>query len=171
MPPENSNTPHWSARAGRYAALLEDALLVLMLTVMIVVAVLQILLRNYFDLGLVWGDSLLRALVLWVGLLGAIVASRNENHISIDILSRFMSPRIQALANIVTDLFTVTVCAVVSYYSYRFVELDFEADVATFGNLPAWVIESILPVGFAIIALRYCVAIAGKVLLLRGQAE
>ncbi len=171
MPPENSNPPHWSARAGRYAALLEDALLVLMLTVMIVVAVLQILLRNYFDLGLVWGDSLLRALVLWVGLLGAIVASRNENHISIDILSRFMSPRIQALANIVTDLFTVVVCVVVSYYSYRFVELDFEADVATFGNLPAWVIESILPVGFAIIALRYCVAIAGKVRVLRGQSQ
>ena len=170
MPPENGNPPHWSARIGRLTALLEDALLVLMLTVMIAVAVLQILLRNYFDLGLVWGDSLLRAMVLWVGLLGAIVASRNENHISIDILSRFMPPRVQALANIITDLFTVAVCAVVSYYSYRFVELDFEAGVTTFGKLPAWVIEAILPVGFAIIALRYCVAMGRKIRVLQGRA-
>lgn len=159
---------HWLARAGRFTALLEDSLLVLMLSVMMIIAVLQILLRNYFEIGLVWGDSLLRALVLWVGLLGAIVASRNENHISIDILSRFMSPRIKAVANIVTDAFTVVVCAVVSYYSYRFVELDFEAGVTTFGDLPAWVIESILPVGFAVIALRYAVATLRKIQVLRG---
>ncbi len=170
MPPESNKSFHWLSRIGRFTALLEDALLVLMLSAMIIIAVLQILLRNYFDLGLVWGDSLLRALVLWVGLLGAIVASRNENHISIDILSRFMSARTRAIANIVTDFFTVVVCAVVSYYSYRFVELDYEAGVSTFGNLPAWVIESILPVGFAVIALRYAGGLLRKVQALRGMS-
>jgi len=171
MPPETSSLRHRLAKIGRITGLMEDALLVLILSVMIIIAVSQILLRNYFDIGLVWGDSLLRALVLWVGLLGAIVASRTENHISIDLLSRFLSPRIKIIANIITDIFTVVVCIVVSYYSYRFVKLDFDADISTFGDLPAWIIELILPLGFAVIALRYAEGVARRVLELRGQSQ
>ncbi len=171
MPHETSNLRRWLSKIGHFTGLMEDFLLVLILSIMIIIAVSQILLRNYFDIGLVWSDSLLRALVLWVGLLGAIVASRNENHISIDILSRFMSARIKAISNIVTDIFTVVVCVVVSYYSYNFVKLDFDENISTFGDLPAWMIESILPIGFAVIALRYAEGIVRRLLELRGQPQ
>ena len=43
----------------------EDALLVLLLSVMIGLASTQILLRNLLDSGFVWIDPLLRVLVLW----------------------------------------------------------------------------------------------------------
>ncbi len=67
----------------------EDALLVLLLSTMIVLASTQILLRNLFDSGFVWIDPLLRVLVLWLGLIGATVATRNNRHIRIDLLTRF----------------------------------------------------------------------------------
>jgi TRAP-type C4-dicarboxylate transport system permease small subunit len=48
----------------------EDALLVVLLSTMIVLAGTQIILRNFLDSGFVWIDPLLRVLVLWLGLLG-----------------------------------------------------------------------------------------------------
>ena len=59
------------ARAGRW---LEDALLVLILTGMILLAAAQIVLRNFFDVGFIWGDELLRMLVLWLAVAGAVAS-------------------------------------------------------------------------------------------------
>ena len=52
----------------------EDSLLVVILTSMIMLAVYQIISRNLFSEGIVWIDPLLRTLVLWVGLAGAVSA-------------------------------------------------------------------------------------------------
>ena len=70
---------------------LEDALLVTLLLSMVGIATTQVLLRNLFDSGFYWGDSLVRVIVLWVALVGAMIASRNDSHIRIDLASRFLS--------------------------------------------------------------------------------
>jgi len=88
---------------------LEDGLLVLLLVSMIVIASVQILLRNVFDAGFSWGDPLLRIMVLWVGLLGAMIATRNNNHISIDVLSRYLSKRSQRITGVISDGFTLCI--------------------------------------------------------------
>jgi TRAP-type C4-dicarboxylate transport system permease small subunit len=138
----------------------EDALLALLLGTMVLLAGGQILLRNVLEIGLIWADPLLRALVLWVGLFGALVASREDRHISIDVLSRVLPARIGAFARAVTSLFTAGVSAVVAYHAARFVAFDYEAGTAAFAGLPAWVVESILPFAFGVISLRYLVLVA-----------
>ncbi|TNF86538.1 MAG: TRAP transporter small permease subunit, partial [Gammaproteobacteria bacterium] len=75
----------------------EDALLVILLTAMIVLACTQILLRNFFDSGIVWIDPLLRVMVLWIGLVGATVATRHNKHIRIDLLSRYFERNTHSL--------------------------------------------------------------------------
>ena len=60
---------------------IEDSLLVVILSSMIALAIFQIISRNLFSEGVVWIDPLLRTLVLWIGLSGAIVATRQDNHI------------------------------------------------------------------------------------------
>ena len=69
---------------------LEDGLLVSLLVLMVLLATGQILLRNLFDAGLSWGDPSLRLMVLWLALLGAMAATRDDNHIRIDLLSRYL---------------------------------------------------------------------------------
>src|SRR5690606_12731212 len=49
---------------------LEDALLIVAFGSLVVLAGLQIVMRNIFESGFVWIDPLLRILVLWVGMLG-----------------------------------------------------------------------------------------------------
>lgn len=139
-------------RLGRW---LEDAVLVLLLASMIVLAAAQILLRNGFDLGLVWADELLRILVLWLGLAGALAASRDRNQIRIDVLSRFLAPRAQKFMRLITDLFTSAVCAVVAWHAFTFVQGSHEYADTLLGNLPAWWFQLILPGGFFLMAWRY----------------
>ena len=71
----------------------ESGLLVLLLSTMILLAAYQVVARNFFDTGILWGDALVRVLVLWVTFIGATIASRNDEHIRIDLLTRFTGER------------------------------------------------------------------------------
>jgi len=67
----------------------EDAALILALASMLVMALAQIVLRNFFDTGLLWAEPFLRILVLWVAMLGGMVATREGRHIAIDAAARY----------------------------------------------------------------------------------
>jgi len=134
---------------------LEDGLLVTLLAAMIGLAVTQIVLRNFFGGGFSWATPLLGILVLWIGLAGSIVASRKKNHISINVLSRYLSKKTAIVAEIIVDFFTAVVSGVVAYHSYRFVSSEYEENINAFESIPAWVCELIIPIAFALISLRY----------------
>jgi TRAP-type C4-dicarboxylate transport system permease small subunit len=141
----------------RWTRRLEDALLILALLAMIGMAVLQIVLRVFFHTGIVWGDELVRVLVLWLGMLGAISASRSDNHIRIDLASRYLPDRFKAWAGGIMQLATALVCGLAAWYAVRFVVIEFEFQGRAFAAVPSWVCEAIIPVGFAAIALRYLI--------------
>ena len=134
---------------------IEDGILVGLLLLMIFMAVLQIFLRNLFNSGILWGDPLVRILVLWIGLLGAMIASRNNRHISIDVISRYLPDPLKKLTTLLTSVFTSLVCAIMAYYSFVFVIMEKNDGLLAFAAIPAWICESILPISFAIISIRY----------------
>ena len=142
-------------RLLRLTGLIEDTLLVGMLGAMIVLTTAQIVLRNLFDGAIIWADPLLRVAVLWVGMIGAMVATRNDRQISIDAVSRFLPDLWKARMRVVTDLFTAVVSAVVAWSAFRLMIDDRAAGGLAIAKVPVWVCESILPVAFAVIALRY----------------
>ncbi|MBV1884821.1 MAG: TRAP transporter small permease [Gammaproteobacteria bacterium] len=126
-----------------------------MLGSMILLASTQILLRNLFDTGIFWGDSLLRIMVLWIALIGATVATRSNNHIRIDLISRMLPPLAQRIAATVTFLFTSTVCITTAHYSLEFIRFEYEDQTLAFAQVPAWICQSILPVAFSLMGLRF----------------
>ena len=147
----------WLTRAERWGRWLETALLTLLLSGLIVLASSQILLRNVFSTGLEWGDGLVRLMVLWLALLGAIAASRENKQIKIDLLSHSLAEPLQRVARITTDLFTAIVTGLLAWHSWRFVQ-----DSRLYGDVlltdwPAWIFQSILPIGFGLICYRYVV--------------
>jgi len=139
-------------RGGRT---LEDALLIGLLGLMIVLASAQIVFRNALDFGFAWGDELLRILVLWVAMAGAIAASRVDRHIMIDVLSRFLPDRVNSAVKGVTDMFTSAVCGFAAWYSWSFVAMEMEFGSTVLGGLPAWPFQIVLPVAFGLISWRY----------------
>ena len=139
----------------RVIARIEDGMLVLMLSAMIFLAALQIIMRNGFQAGFTETDSLLRILVLWVGMIGAVVATRERRHISIDVLSRYLSDSYKHYVELVINLFVVVVCALLAFHSMSMMMIDYAAGTIAFSKVPTWVLESILPIAFTIITLRY----------------
>ncbi len=150
---------------------IEDGVLLLLLGSMVLLAPAQILLRNFFDASIAWGDPLLRLLVLWLGLFGALAASREGRHIGIDVLSRILSERGRCAARAATGLFTAGVAGVVAYHGSRFVVDEMEFGGTAFAGLPVWLCEVVIPFAFGMIALRHAlrVLLDGRTLL-RGEA-
>jgi TRAP-type C4-dicarboxylate transport system permease small subunit len=141
-------------RAGELLGHLEDLLLALLLTAMVLLATGQILLRNLWDDAFAWGDPALRLLVLWLTLLGAMAATRDRNHIRIDLLTRYLPATFARMAQRLTDAFTALVCGLLAWHAGRFVIFEYEAGSRFLDLLPIWPFQLIMPLGFAVIALR-----------------
>ena len=133
----------------------EDGILIGLLLLMITIAVFQILLRNLFDSCITFGDELIRILVLWISLVGAMVASRNNSHINIDLVSRYLPGPVKKFSTVLVGIFTALVCAAMAYFSLNFVMLEKSEGIIAFSGVPAWVCESIIPLAFAVISFRY----------------
>ena len=147
----------------------ESVLLILFLGVMVVLAFAQVVLRNVFSEGLLWGEILLRHLVLWIGFLGAALATSNERHINIDAFTRFLSPRVQKGIKVVTNVFAGFVCYLLLNAAVAFVWAEKESLNNVFGQIPAWYAEIIIPVGFGLIAFHFFVrAFVDAVDVVRG---
>ncbi|WP_020589265.1 TRAP transporter small permease [Desulfobacter curvatus] len=143
---------------------IEDALLVSLLLLMIGLAVFQIVLRNGFEAGIVWADPLIRVLVLWLGLIGAMVASRTDNHISIDIVSKYLPTGLQRVAGLLIYLFTTIICALMTWHSARFVLMEKADGMLAFFSVPIWLCELIIPFAFGIITIRYALFFLGNLI-------
>lgn len=148
-----------AVRADRFGRALETALLVGVLGAMILIAAAQIALRNFWNSGFDWADEALRIMVLWVTMLGAVAASREGRQVRIDALSRYLPSAAIRWTHVLVDAFAAIVCFVLAWHSYQFVADSFAAgDRVLAGEFPAWGVQLILPVGFALIGYRYTVA-------------
>jgi C4-dicarboxylate transporter DctQ subunit len=150
----------------------ETVILVIILSFMVLFAFLQVVLRNIFDEGILWGDILLRHLVLWVGFIGASLATKESKHINIDLFSRFLSDRGKLINKLITTLFSVFICVLLTNASWKFVLDEKSMGTEIFSGMPAWYFQIIIPVGFLLMALRFLVqsieSIAGLSTMKKG---
>jgi len=134
---------------------LEQFVLVFLLMVLIGFSFSQIVMRNLFESGFLWGEQFIRILVLWLGLLGAIYAGRENKHIRIDLASHYFSDAFNRIAMIIANLVTAVICAVAGYYSLMFVNDEYHEGGLAFANIPVWITEAIIPFAFALLSLRF----------------
>ncbi len=134
---------------------LEDGIILFLLAAMLILAASQIIMRELFSSGAAWIDPLLRIAVLWLGLFGALLATRSNRHIEIDLFTHLTSGRLKATIGLITTLFAASVCGVIAYQAVRFVQDEIEYASTVFSNLPVWPFESVIPITFGLISLRY----------------
>lgn len=157
----------WWDRIDRAFRTVETWLIVAILGGLIVLGGAQIVLRNFFSIGFAWSDGLIRLAVLWLGLLGALAASRDRRHITMGALTRWLPRRLQVVAGVCADWFGAAVSATLAWVSWAFVSDSREFGDTLLGGVPAWWLQSIMPVAFALIAWQFLVQ---SVKRLRGTA-
>ncbi|MBS0583104.1 MAG: TRAP transporter small permease [Proteobacteria bacterium] len=141
----------------RWLHRIENGILTVLVLILVALAGAQIIMRNVFGGGFSWADPFLRTLVVWTAMLGALAAVREDKHIAVDVLQRFLPPGAQRLARVLTLLFAAAVCAALAWYGWGLVGVDLDGDAKSEFGLPNWLLESILPIGFGLMALRFVV--------------
>ena len=149
------NLFQWSLRFDSYLARIEEFLLILILSFMIVFSFLQVVFRNAFSSGIPGADIFLRNLVLWIAFIGAALTTRYEKHISIDILSRLLNRKLNAFRKISINAISGTVCCFLTRASWIFMIDEKMAGSELFSGISTWYLLVVLPVTFFIMTFRF----------------
>ena len=144
-------------RLENYGRLLENAFLVVLLGAMVLLGFAQIVLREIFSTGLIWADELIKLMVLWLAMVGSIAATRDDRHIRIDVLSHLLPGAAVAITRILVNLFAASVCAVIAWQAWRYLNLEIEFEDTVLIDTPAWVAHVVLPLAFSLIAYRFII--------------
>jgi TRAP-type C4-dicarboxylate transport system permease small subunit len=145
----------------------EEIVLITLLSIMVIMSFVQVVLRNVFSSGILWADVLLRHILLWLGFLGAAIATSENRHINIDALRRFLSPKIRTAMEVVTDLFAAGICVLLASAAWEFVQGEIADRRTVLEDIPSWYAQVILPVGFGLLAVHFIIR---AILRSRGQA-
>jgi TRAP-type C4-dicarboxylate transport system permease small subunit len=142
-------------RADEIIDRVEETFLVILLSSMIVIAFLQIVLRNLFSTGLSWGDPLVRNLVLWIGFIGAALATREGKHININVVSQWVPNLGKVYIEFLTQLFSFVICGLLTLAALKFIKNEAQMGNVAFLDIPAWIPEIILPIIFGLMTLQF----------------
>ncbi len=165
-----------AAPANRFLAAvikIEELLLSLFLSVMILLACYQIGLRWFTSGGLPWIDPLLRYLVLWSGLLGAVLATARDNHIALDAVGYLLHERLKQIVRLLIHLF----CVAVSIFLFRatliFIRSEFEFGGSDLFGLHTGVWYLVFPIAFGLILFHFAIGAAVEIrqLIQGGQPQ
>ena len=132
-------------------------ILVSLLGIMIVMAFGQVILRNFFDSSIEWGDIFLRHLVLWVGYFGAVIATGEGRHLRIEFVSKLVPQKIRKIFFIITSIFAGAICYFLMQAAISFVQLEMESKTTLILNLQSWYFIIIIPIGYAMLTFRFIV--------------
>lgn len=158
-------------KVGALLQRIEEGFLCLLLTVMILLAVVQIVLRTFFSGGLLWADPFLRYLVLWSGMFGAALATKKGKHIALDVVSFLVPEHLLPWLKCLLDFFSFLVALVLSYAAFIFVRNEAEFGASALLSIPAWCWNLVFPLAFLLIALRFLSAGFTDLLVLLGKKE
>jgi TRAP-type C4-dicarboxylate transport system permease small subunit len=150
----------------------ETALLVLSLSVMMLLAFGQVVLRNLFGTSFLWGDPLVRQMVLWTGFLGAALATQDDRHISIDAFTKYIPPRPREVIKVVTSLAAAVITGFLADAGWIFLLDEKTAGGELFLGIPSWVGLVMIPVGYGLITVHFVAnSIVGIAGVMRGNPD
>lgn len=149
-PPESEPTSPPSA-VHRF----EDLTLALLVGLLVILSCAQILLRNFLEITYFWLEPLTRLLVLWSSFLGALVATRESQHVRIDAVLRWLPGAWRHRATMAGELVAAGVCGFLGVIAARFVMDERSYGGTGLLDLPQWTLQLVFPITFLGMALRF----------------
>jgi tripartite ATP-independent transporter DctM subunit len=165
-----------------WAGRTEDAVVIMGLFLMALIPVVELLGRALFSTGIPGATEYLQHLTLWIGFLGAMLATREGKHLRIATHKKWLSPFAKRLLNCAEAFIAAAICIGLFGASLELVVAEapglpawsakiipdfieswlepfglFEnAGLSTVGGwIPIWFAEAIMPFGFAVMAIRF----------------
>ncbi len=103
---------------------IESFLVFTFLAILILAEVAGSILREVYQSNLAWIEQLLKYVVIWIGMLGASLATQSKEHISIEIVSRFSGKRIQRILSVFLPCIAAIIVFFLARASWNYIQGD-----------------------------------------------
>mgnify|MGYP004445407095 FL=1 len=131
----------------------EEVVLVAMFALMVVIIFIQVIMRYVFQNSLYWSEELGKFLFIWISWLGISFGEKRGEHIKITLIVDKFSNKAQYIANIISEIIVIAICAVTVYYGITMVILQTTTNYAGIKISVDWGYLAVV-VGCAIMMLR-----------------
>ena len=140
-----------------------QAILIVISSVLLAVNIAQIVGRNLFFYSLPWSEQLSTALFIWSIFLGIHLVIQEDGELKIEVL-HFRSPQKQLGLEIIQDFFSLVMIGIFLVSSVLFFKnsIVFPQKVSSM-PINMYVIYSVMPVSFLLIALQKFTNLLGRV--------
>jgi tripartite ATP-independent transporter DctM subunit len=131
----------------------EDGIAATALAAMVVLPLAEIIARRLFGVGLPGSGPFVQHLTLWIGFLGAAIAAREGKLLALA-TGTFVPERWRRATTAFASAVAACMATILAMGAVQLVLSERETGTIIAVNVPAWVGQLALPVGFALIALR-----------------
>ncbi|MBL8950077.1 MAG: TRAP transporter small permease [Myxococcaceae bacterium] len=123
-----------------------------------------------FPNGLIWAQSLGLAGMLWVGFLGASMATKENSHLTLEVMDFIWRGKAKANIGRVGALCATVFCLVIGWLCWQQVKLSYDEWVESEGmaqlmsvgfEAPLFIVYAVLPFSFTVMALRFFGRVVG----------
>lgn len=143
-------------RIDRALGWLEETCIVTLLITSSVILFVNVVARYVFNTGFVWAEELVRYEIIWMVFIGGSVAVRKGIHIGIEVLLHVLPKGGARILRMLVGAICVIFCLVLLFYS-----TELALQTRSFGQrssamqLPFWIIQLAIPIGAALMAIRF----------------
>jgi TRAP-type C4-dicarboxylate transport system permease small subunit len=133
----------------------EEYCCALLLTLFVSILFLQIILRQFFQYSIPWGDEVATYMFVWFAYLGAVVAAKMSAHNRVSFHFNWFDPIVKKVCETIADLLWICFNLYFVYLSYDFVfnKMNSFWKSQTTG-IPMKFFYMILPLAFSLMTIR-----------------
>lgn len=139
-------------RIDRFAGRVTHVALFGLLATLVLTAVLQLFSMKLFKHSLAWSFDVVRASTFSIAMIGAAYASHHASHLSMDLVSRKLAPRVRQAVRIAMGLFTIGATSLLLYSGGRLTKSMWNE--AGNHSIPPHLVAMMIPVGCGLIILH-----------------
>ncbi len=138
--------------------------------VIVVLMAVNVVLRYLFSIGSVWAQELEWHLLAPLILFGIPYALLKGDHVRVDVLFEKFTPLRQQYVEVVSQALGIAIALLFLWLSFAYVQQSYSIGETSSdpGGLPyRWILKSVLPLGFALLALQSIATLIGVVAKIR----
>ena len=134
---------------------INQTMAVLGLSLGVLLAFINVILRYAFDMSLTWAAELTNYLFIWAALFGAAYGFKQGAHISVSLIIEKFPPAVTKGFLMFANLVSIIYLALISYFGYQLILMlvDF-GEMSIDLEIPLWIPHLVLPIAFALAAYR-----------------
>ena len=141
---------------------LEEILCVLLLSLMSILAFANVIFRYGFHMPLAFTEELTTGMLVLLTFIGAGIAAKRDSHLGLSLLTDFFPPALQRAAQFVGAIMAVIFCGIIAYYGIGFTQHAYNGGQLSGGmQWPEWIYNSYVPIGAALLTLRFFLIAVG----------